>query len=82
MPFTLYINSGIRQDRHNTYYPEKRVITTRKGFAEAVCWDYVGAEYVDFKRSNRGFLSSDVVVMDLDNDDGQILDVEGYNSRE
>lgn len=52
----------------NTLYPTRHTITTGQDLKKAVGFDHVSAQYVNHRRSSSGFVSSDCVVMDIDND--------------
>ena len=67
MQFTIY-TANCTGNKSNKDYPNKVVVTDEKILQEAVKKDHVCAAYKDNQRSNDNFLSSDVVVMDIDND--------------
>lgn len=52
----------------NCIYPHKAEISDSESLKKAVSHDYVSARYKDSYRSNGNFISSDVLVMDSDND--------------
>lgn len=52
----------------NTRYPHQRTITSDTDLKAAVAFDHVAAEYQGNMRSANGFMSSDCLVMDIDND--------------
>lgn len=52
----------------NCRYPTKVVVADAGMMKDAVAYDHVCGEYKGSYRTNGNFLSSDVVVMDLDND--------------
>lgn len=55
-------------DARNCRYPIKVVVGDAEAMKEAVAYDHVCGEYKGSYRTNGNFISSDVVVMDLDND--------------
>lgn len=52
----------------NTIYPNKAVITNKDDMISAIARDHVCAEFKKAHRSIADFISSDVEVMDCDND--------------
>ncbi|MCI7305498.1 MULTISPECIES: phage/plasmid primase, P4 family [Actinomycetaceae] len=52
----------------NTIYPYKAPITSAADLEAAARTDHVAAEYLANQRSSHGFVSSDCLVMDIDND--------------
>ncbi len=67
MKFTIYLADCLNNEK-NLYYPNKVVIEDVETLKQAVGKDHVCAKYKDDKRSNDNFVSSDVIVMDIDND--------------
>ena len=67
MKFTLY-TAGCTGDRKNCLYPDRAEIRSASDLAAAAAFDHVCAEYAGAYRSVQNFLSSDVVVMDVDNE--------------
>ena len=67
MKFTLY-TAGCTGDRKNCLYPDRAEIRSASDLAAAAAFDHVCAEYAGGYRSVQNFLSSDVVVMDVDNE--------------
>ncbi len=67
MQFTLY-TAGCTGDRKNCLYPDRREIGSASDLAEAAAFDHVSAAYAGHYRSVQNFLSSDVIVMDVDNE--------------
>lgn len=65
--FTLHTADVIGQQT-NSLYPNRHEITSRPDLEMAVCFDHVAATYKGNHRSSANFLSSDCVVMDIDND--------------
>lgn len=65
-PFTLYTNHTVC-DYYNTIYPEKLEIKTVTDLAKAAQYDHVPSAFKDNKRNNTNFLSSNVIIMDVDN---------------
>ena len=55
-------------DATNCCYPKKAVITGEETLKAAVCRDYVAALYSNGYRRKDGFIRSDCLVMDCDND--------------
>lgn len=66
-PFTLCAatSSG---NPHNNHYPNHHQITDPDSLAQVVRLDHVAATYTNDRRSSASFISSDCVVMDIDND--------------
>lgn len=52
----------------NTHYPNRVTVTDAADLEAAARFDHVAAEYRDGKRSTGTFVSSDCLVMDVDND--------------
>lgn len=67
MRMTIY-TANCRGNAKNSLYPNKRVIDNEDGCLEVMTFDHVCAEFKSYRRSNDNFLSSDVEVMDCDND--------------
>lgn len=67
MEFTIFSSTG-RENPGNCFYNSKIIVTDEILLAQAVSNDYVCAEYRDNYRSNRNFLKSDVIALDVDND--------------
>lgn len=66
-PMTLFAANVVGNEK-NTRYPHKRVITNSEELKAAVAYDHVTATYQANTRSASGFVGSDCVVMDIDND--------------
>ncbi|MBH5299869.1 DNA primase [Corynebacterium silvaticum] len=66
-PFTLCAatSSG---NPHNNHYPNHHHITDQTGLGQVTQLDHVAATYTGDRRSSASFISSDCVVMDIDND--------------
>lgn len=66
-PFTLCAatSSG---NPHNNHYPNHHHITDHTGLGQVARLDHVAATYTGDRRSSASFISSDCVVMDIDND--------------
>ena len=64
---TLY-TSPCTGDAKNNLYAQKIVVTDEESLRQAVCHDYVAAEYGDGRRAKERFLRSDCLAMDCDND--------------
>lgn len=67
MQLTLF-TANCAGNKANCSYPNKVIITTSSELQEAVKSDHVCAAYKDNYRSIDNFLSSDCLVMDIDND--------------
>lgn len=67
MQFTL-CRADCVGNKANCRYPTPVVVGSAEELKEAVAFDHVCGKYQNNYRSNSNFLSSDVVVMDLDND--------------
>lgn len=55
-------------NKNNVSYPNKVVVSSGEDLKEAVSKDHVCGEFTGGRRSNSNFISSDVIVMDCDND--------------
>lgn len=75
MSFTLYCATQ-RGDTRNTLYPRRRVITGFSDLQTAARFDHVAAEFEGSRRSLDGFKLADCIVLDVDNDHGQIVQPE------
>lgn len=75
MSFTLYC-AAQRCDTRNTLYPRRRVITGFSDLQTAARFDHVAAEFDGSRRSLDGFRLADCIVLDVDNDHGQIVQPE------
>jgi len=64
--FTLYY-SDVRGQLTNTVYPHRIDITSKEAFITAVSYDHVAAAYTGNKRSKDNFISSNCIMMDVDN---------------
>ena len=71
--FTLFTatTSGLAS---NTHYPNKATITDAADLEAAARFDHVAAEYQGNQRSTHGFVTSDCLIMDIDNDHSEIPD--------
>ena len=67
MHFTLY-TAGCTGDRKNCLYPKRTEITSADDLIAAAAFDHVAAAYTDNYRSIQNYIGSDVVVMDVDNE--------------
>ena len=67
MNMTFYRSNG-RGNAKNCIYPKKCVVDNEDDCLEVMVFDYVCGKFADFRRSGENFLSSDVEVMDCDND--------------
>lgn len=75
MNFTLFC-AATRGDKRNTFYPARRVITGFSDLQTAARFDHVAAEFEGNRRSLDGFKLADCIVLDVDNDHGQIVQPE------
>ena len=66
-PFTLCA-AGSSGNPHNNHYPNHHQITDQAGLEQVTRLDHVAATYTGDRRSTAAFISSDCVVMDIDND--------------
>ena len=67
MNMTFYRSNG-RGNAKNCIYPKKCVVDNEDDCLEVMAFDHVCGKFADFRRSGENFLSSDVEVMDCDND--------------
>lgn len=67
MKMTFY-TANCRGNARNSLYSNKRVVDNEDDCLEVMAFDHVCAEFQGFRRSGDNFLSSDVEVMDCDND--------------
>lgn len=65
--FILYTSSYIQKES-NSVYPNRVFISNAESLKAAVRFDHVCAKYKDSRRSNANFITSNVIVMDCDND--------------
>lgn len=75
MEFEIY-SSDVKSAPQNCLYPKRIEVKDKESLIEAVKNDHVCAKYKDNKRSNENFISSNVLVMDVDNetdDEGQFV---------
>lgn len=75
MSFTLYC-AARRGDKRNTFYPARREIRSFADLQTAAQFDHVPAEFDGSRRSLDGFRQADCIVLDVDNDRGQIVQPE------
>ncbi|WP_252970588.1 hypothetical protein [Corynebacterium guaraldiae] len=66
-PMTLYA-ATVTGVQSNTIYLHRHTITTETELKAVAGFDHVAATYTANKRSTAGFITSDCVVMDIDND--------------
>ncbi len=66
-PITIY-TANCRDNRLNTRYPNKHIVTSAEELKEIACFDQVFAEYRNYHRSKEDFISSDCLPFDCDND--------------
>ena len=67
MNITIY-TSNVIGNAQVSIYPNKHEVTSLDELMEAICYDQVFAKYKDNHRSNEGFISSNVIPQDCDND--------------
>ena len=67
MNMTFYRSNG-RGNAKNCIYPKKCVVDNEDDCLEVMAFDHVCGKFADFRRSGENFPSSDVEVMDCDND--------------
>jgi len=67
MNMTFYRSNG-RGNAKNCIYPKKCVVDNEDDCLEVMAFDHVCGKFADFRRGGENFLSSDVEVMDCDND--------------
>jgi len=65
--FTLY-SADFTGNPGNCSYPHKTVVMNTDNLREAVCHDYVCAEYKNHYRNGENFISADCLPVDCDND--------------
>ena len=68
---TIYQAKGTRGREGNAEYPNPVTVRKLADLREAVAWDHVGAAYKRSHRSNKNFLYSDCLLMDVDNAPGK-----------
>lgn len=66
-PFTLYA-ATVTGVQNNNHYPNQNVVVDAASLTAAAGFDHVAATYVNDRRSTAAFISSNCVVMDIDND--------------
>ena len=62
------LHSGLTGDKFNTSYAHEVTVTGEADLIEACTHDHVATRFESNIRSNAGFVWSDCVVMDIDND--------------
>ena len=67
MSITIY-QSDVVWNNKNTYYPHEIEITTKDELKNAIMHDHTFIRFKDFKRSKDNFLSTKMIVLDVDND--------------
>ena len=65
--FNIYYADCIGREG-NCLYPHKADVTDAASLAQAVCHDYVCAEYKNSYRSNANFIRSNCLAVEFDND--------------
>ena len=63
--------SDVTHKKSNKFYPHKIEIKTIDDLKKAVSFDYTGCEFKEFTRGNENFLSTDCILLDVDNDDSE-----------
>lgn len=66
-PFTLYA-ANVSGVQNNNHYPNRHTVTDAASLSGVAGFDHVAATYVNDRRSTAAFISSNCVVMDIDND--------------
>ena len=61
--------SDVTHKKSNKFYPHKIEVKTIEDLKKAVSFDYTGCEFKEFTRGNGNFLSTDCLLLDIDNDD-------------
>ena len=61
--------SDVTHKKSNKFYPHKIEVKTIEDLKKAVSFDYTGCEFKEFTRGNENFLSTDCLLLDVDNDD-------------
>lgn len=72
MNFTLFC-AATRGDKRNVFYPDRREIRSFADLQEAAKHDHVPVECEGHRRSLDRFRRADCIVLDVDNDRGQIV---------
>lgn len=65
--FTIY-SADVNGNPSNCSYPHKHVILDESNLKDAICHDYVCAEYKNNYRNGQNFIGSDCLPVDCDND--------------
>ncbi|WP_373486114.1 phage/plasmid primase, P4 family [Acetobacterium malicum] len=65
--FTIY-SADVNGNPSNCSYPHKHVILDETNLRDAICHDYVCAEYKNSYRNGQNFIGSDCLPVDCDND--------------
>lgn len=65
--FTIY-SADVNGNPSNCSYPHKHVILDESNLKDAICHDYVCAEYKNSYRNGANFIGSDCLPVDCDND--------------
>jgi P4 family phage/plasmid primase-like protien len=65
--FTIY-SADVNGNPSNCSYPHKHAILDESNLKEAICHDYVCAEYKNSYRNGQNFIGSDCLPVDCDND--------------
>ncbi|MBQ6908489.1 MAG: hypothetical protein IJQ29_00105 [Synergistaceae bacterium] len=73
MKFSLQLSTK-RGNAANKLYPQTATISSLDELKTAVQYDHVGGLFKDNTRSNDNFISCDVVIMDVDNDETENSD--------
>ncbi len=64
----ILYTSNTREKANSFIFPNRVEANNEASFIEAMQYDHVTAQYENNHRANANFMSSDVIVMDLDND--------------
>ena len=78
---TFKLNRGEQvQNAQNPFYPIQETIESLEDFEATTKFDHVVGEFTDGRRSKNNFISADVIMLDIDNDDK--LQPEDWNDSE
>ena len=77
MKFEIY-TANCTGNKKNCYYPNIQAIDNKEKLLRAIEYDHVCALYKEGYRSNDNFIKSDLIIMDVDNDDftGEVLSID------
>lgn len=67
---TFYLSTATTKGaEQNPFYPKRKLIQNVEEFRRATNYDHTVGRFDGNKRSKKGFISCDVIAMDIDNDD-------------